>query len=111
MAILRISIIPKRNSGAFWRRQLAVSVVAVTAMTFLAAQRLRGTETGERSMATKQEMQYGQNDTFREIVERMVLPNFETSLEMKENADFLLTPAFLVQGAISDQAVLTYPAE
>lgn len=36
---------------------------------------------------------------------------FEPSLAMKENADFLLTPALLVQEAISDDIVITYPTE
>jgi hypothetical protein len=33
---------------------------------------------------------------------------FQPSLEMKENADFLLTPALLVQEALSDEVVITY---
>ncbi len=36
---------------------------------------------------------------------------FEPSLEMKENVDFLLTPALLVQQAISEGVVITYPSE
>jgi len=36
---------------------------------------------------------------------------FEPSLEMKENVDFLLTPALLVQEAISEDVVITYPSE
>ena len=45
------------------------------------------------------------------LVEGMVMPNFQPSLEMKEQADFLLTPAFLMQAAISRDIVLTYPAD
>lgn len=36
---------------------------------------------------------------------------FKPSLEMKEYADFLLTPALLVQEALSDDVVITYPTE
>ena len=36
---------------------------------------------------------------------------FQPSLEMKENADFFLTPALLVQEAICDDIVITYPTE
>ncbi|UCG49352.1 MAG: hypothetical protein JSU94_06120 [Phycisphaerales bacterium] len=36
---------------------------------------------------------------------------FAPSLEMKENADFLLTPALLVQEAISENVIITYPSE
>jgi hypothetical protein len=37
--------------------------------------------------------------------------NFQRSLEMKENVDFLLTPALLVQEVISKDIVITYPSE
>jgi hypothetical protein len=36
---------------------------------------------------------------------------FQPSLEMKENVDFLLTPALLVQEAICEDTVITYPTE
>jgi len=36
---------------------------------------------------------------------------FKPSLEMKENVDFLLTPALLMQEALSDDIVITYPME
>ena len=36
---------------------------------------------------------------------------FEASLEMKENVDFLLTPALLMQEALSEDIVITYPSE
>jgi hypothetical protein len=36
---------------------------------------------------------------------------FEPSLAMKESADFLLTPALLVQEAICDDIIITYPTE
>jgi hypothetical protein len=35
----------------------------------------------------------------------------DVSLEVRELADFLLTPALLVQEAVSDGVVLTYPEE
>lgn len=37
--------------------------------------------------------------------------NFHPSIEMKENVDFLLTPALLVQESISKDVVITYPSE
>ena len=46
----------------------------------------------------------------RELVANAVMGNFEPSLEMRESVDFLLTPAFLVQEALSEDVVLTYPA-
>lgn len=36
---------------------------------------------------------------------------FRSSLEMKENVDFLLTPAILVQQAMQDDAIVIYPSE
>lgn len=42
---------------------------------------------------------------------RSVTMGFRPSLEMKENVDFLLTPALLVQEAISDDIIITYPSE
>jgi len=36
---------------------------------------------------------------------------FKPSLDMKEHVDFFLTPAFLVQEAISDDVIITYPTE
>lgn len=47
----------------------------------------------------------------KQIVSRQSMSNFESSVEMKENVDFLLTPALLVQEAISDDVILTYPSE
>jgi hypothetical protein len=37
--------------------------------------------------------------------------NFESSLDMREAADFLLTPALLEQESISTNIVITYPME
>lgn len=52
----------------------------------------------------------------REIIDKKLLSTqmtapFDSSLEMKENVDFLLTPALIVQEALSDDVVLTYPTE
>ena len=47
----------------------------------------------------------------RRIASQYSTGNFNSSLEMKENVDFLLTPAFLVQEALSDDIVMTYPTE
>jgi len=42
---------------------------------------------------------------------RAATTGFRPSLEMKENADFLLTPALLMQEVLSDEIVTTYPSE
>lgn len=41
----------------------------------------------------------------------MMADNFFSSLDMKENVDFLITPALLVQDALAQNATPTYPAE
>ncbi len=40
-----------------------------------------------------------------------VIGNFDASLRMREKVDFLLSPALLVQEAIRDDVILTYPQE
>jgi hypothetical protein len=52
-----------------------------------------------------------QSGLARDLVAGQMQGNFERSLDSKESVDFLLTPVFLIQEAISDQIVLTYPAE
>jgi hypothetical protein len=42
---------------------------------------------------------------------RAATGGFRPSLEMKENADFLLSPALLMQEALSDEIITTYPSE
>jgi len=49
--------------------------------------------------------------TVRKQILTAAMQVFEPSLEMKENVDFLLTPALLVQEAISEGIVITYPSE
>jgi hypothetical protein len=47
----------------------------------------------------------------RRIAAGYGLGPFQPSLEMKEHVDFLLTPALLVQEAISEDIIITYPTE
>lgn len=67
---------------------------------------LRKKNTGQRS-----------NGTVEEEIQRTGQPPVgdfrmaDLSLMMREQVDFLLTPALLVQEAISDDIVLTYPEE
>ena len=51
----------------------------------------------------------GSRTEAREMIADTIMRNFEPSLEMKEVTDFLLTPALLVQEAVSRGVVLTYP--
>ncbi len=47
---------------------------------------------------------------FREAT-KAATTSFRPSLEMKENVDFLLAPALLVQEALSQDMIITYPSE
>jgi hypothetical protein len=50
-------------------------------------------------------------EEIKKQLSRSATGNFQTSLEMKENVDFVLTPALLVQEVISEDNVITYPSE
>ncbi len=91
-----------------WCILIPLGFVAATALLW-GADRARATdgslpETPAAIMAQK-----------RSEVDRQVLgvatQVFEPSLEMKENVDFLLTPALLLQEAMSEDILLTYPSE
>ena len=60
---------------------------------------------------TRADIKNREDAAFEKILSRVPVDNFQTSLEMKENVDFLLTPALLVQEVISDNVVITYPSE
>ena len=50
-------------------------------------------------------------DAFAGIDSGMFTGLSSPSLEMKENVDFFLTPALLVQESISENVIITYPGE
>jgi len=47
----------------------------------------------------------------KDILSGMLTGMADPSLEMRENVDFLLTPAILVQQCISEGVLITYPEE
>jgi hypothetical protein len=52
----------------------------------------------------------GLEELGRQIIEGSTQA-FRPSLEMRENVDFLLTPALVVQEAMSEDVLITYPWE
>jgi hypothetical protein len=60
--------------------------------------------------AAPTELPGGLEDLGRQIIEASTQA-FRPSLEMRENVDFLLTPALLVQEAMSQDVLTTYPWE
>jgi hypothetical protein len=55
----------------------------------------------------EEEMKAGRGPALLNVSYRMA----DLSLNVREQVDFLLTPALLVQEAVSDDVVLTYPEE
>ena len=52
-----------------------------------------------------------QESLARKLAGDSLIGNFDPSLNQRENVDFLLTPALLIQEAISKDVLLTYPGE
>ena len=64
-----------------------------------------GTPAGFRQL--EEEMKAGRGP----VLLNVSYPMADVSLAVREQVDFLLTPALLVQEAVSDDVVLTYPEE
>ena len=58
-----------------------------------------------------QERDHGQHGILGDIDSGMLSGMSSPSLRMKENVDFFLTPALLVQECISENVIITYPGE
>jgi len=79
---------------------LSASVFLLALMTTLDSLGERLSQRQSRQRAEALEIVSANSQTF-----------YGPSLEMRENVDFLLTPAMLVQEAIDPQVVITYPNE
>ena len=88
--------------------RLWISVAAVLVLVLL-SQGLGGAGAQPGSTTTPARM--NGKVTATAIAGRLSSAGFDPSLELKEKVDFLLTPALLVQEALSEDAVLTYPTE
>jgi hypothetical protein len=66
---------------------------------------------GPENAATSAAKSAVMREAIAKEVSRRATMNFQPSLEMRENVDFLLTPALLVQEALSEDVVITYPGE
>ncbi|MGA2543220.1 MAG: hypothetical protein ABSG78_16845 [Verrucomicrobiota bacterium] len=51
------------------------------------------------------------SETASRLAQGTVMRSFAPSLQAKESADFLLTPALLVQEILSDKTIVTYPSD
>ena len=68
-------------------------------------------ESNERVDIAALEKDRGQFGILGDIDSGMLSGLSSPSLKMKENVDFFLTPALLVQECISENVVITYPGE
>ncbi len=93
-----------------WGRWL-VLVVAVTMGTYVSSRLWARTAgiTQERRAVDSPEARLAAA-AFRSA-SKTATGGFAPSLEMKENTDFLLTPALLVQEAMSQDVIASYPSE
>jgi hypothetical protein len=103
-----------RSLGGLKRLALMLAGLVTVATVFVAT---RSPGKGEVQLVprnqsyvpTRQEEQ--DRGSAEKIASAYIVKNFTPSLEMKEKADFLLTPALLMQEVVSDGTVLTYPEE
>lgn len=98
------------NTKGLFLSQAAVLVAAILLLCFREAP-ADSTVSSAKDPNTRGTVTARKDTAFEKVLSRVPVGNFQTSLEMKENVDFLLTPALLVQEAISDDVVITYPSE
>jgi len=89
----------------------AVVLVAIVTVFWFAVARGGNDASAPKRPDTEVSILERAHPEVRRQILRATMQSFEPSLEMKENVDFLLTPALLVQEAISEDVVITYPSE
>ena len=99
------------NTKRFIKLQATVLVIVILfILSFEHAPASNSAPAPNRSRATTPAKSGQGLDSLKKSL-RGTTGNFQSSLEMKENVDFLLTPALLVQEIISEDVVITYPSE
>jgi hypothetical protein len=96
-----------RKKQWIWFGAIVGIVMAVCVSLMSGNSTMQKTREADRSKSVLD----GATPATRTGILREAMQVFEPSLEMKENVDFLLTPALLVQEAISEEIVVTYPSE
>jgi hypothetical protein len=74
---------------------------------------MRGNDIPEdpRASAVAPGASHRQASSAERVANAVVSSPFKASLEMKENVDFLLTPALVMQQAVSGDGAIIYPSE
>ena len=88
--------------------QPRVMIVLLVLLTHVLG-RQHGLQGDRSSSITRSEVQKGKMAL--QIASEHSMGNFTPSLEMKENVGFLLTPPILLQEAMCEDIVITYPEE
>jgi hypothetical protein len=66
---------------------------------------------GSRANARAPSVSGREASSAHRMTDTLVSSPFKPSLEMKENVDFLLTPAMIMQQAVSRDGPIIYPSE
>ena len=103
-------IVKKPNIKRFLKIQVTVFVIVMLLLLSF------GKAPGNSAVSTAKDpndvlSQKQKQEEIKRKLSRGAVGNFQISLEMKENVDFVLTPALLVQEVISENVVITYPSE
>ena len=103
----------KHGYGTYMKiRRGPVRVLVAIVLLMLLTQVLGDNQRPRPTRSRKVEIPEAQKERVaKRIASGYGMGPFKPSLEMKENADFLLTPALLVQEALCDYIVMTYPTE
>ena len=106
----------EESSGRVRRHLAMVMVLLVVSIPLWLSCRATETRNVARSApaepnASASEKAATKRDPVARRAATSVAVGFKPSLEMKENVDFLLTPALIVQQAVSGDGAIIYPSE
>jgi len=99
------------NVKRFIELYIAVLVIVIFLLLCFSLNPVNGSASKVADTKTSDDSKDRRKDEIRKRMTKSASANFRLSLEMKENVDFVLTPALLVQEVISEDVVITYPSE
>lgn len=93
------------------RRICRITILVIEALFFVVLLGSTGCGASSETLKSTRDIEHQREVEDIQLLSGQMTYPFEPSLEMKENVDFLLTPAILVQEALSGHVVLTYPTD
>lgn len=108
---IRLKMVRKNSDSKALLLSQASVLIVVILLLCLGRAPAGSTTSAARDPKTRDAVMARKEAALEKILSRRPVSNLQISLEMKENVDFLLTPALLVQEVISHDAVITYPSE